>query len=259
MEKQLLKAKSFALLPEDYPVKIAQLNQFENRTVRTTQLLFRNRPNAHFFSLPEKKGSKSPVSLSPLKRTKLIPEQLVKQSIDLQRQIPKKNFAINSINDLKSLKFSLNPSRSEQVLKRHKEGFMERPNHILEEIYTRWDGEPFSQFKLNDLVLEIEIKPQRYSYPIRKFSKKFLEDLASVLKGREILKDAMINMHYNKVHAMGNYRMINEALKNQSLKQQKLIKDLEHPRDVFRKLEMSGYLTISGSMNLEGILNKVAE
>lgn len=257
MENLFANAKSFALLPEDIPTRFIRHEISHSNSLRASQLLFRNRQTSNILNSPEKRIPRSPLSLSPIKRPKPVPEQIVKESINLYKRIPTKSYAIHSINDLKSLKFSLNPNRSEASLKRPKENFIERPNHILEEIYTRWEGEAFSQLKLNELVLEIEMKPQRYSYPVRKFSKKFLEDMASVVKGREILKDALINMHYNKLHAMGNYRSIHEVLKSQSQKQQKLFKQ-DLPTSVFNQLEKAGYLTISGSMNLEGLLTYVS-
>jgi hypothetical protein len=257
MDNMFANAKSFALLPEDIPGKFLKHETSNSSTIRASQLLFRNRQASNILNTPEKRVSKSPLSLSPLKKPKPAPEQIVKESINLYRRIPTKSFAIHSINELKSLNFSLNPNRSEASLKRPKESLIERPNHILEEIYTRWKGEAFSQLRLNELVLEIEMKPQRYSYPVRKFSKKFLEDMASVLKGREILKDALINMHYNKLHAMGNYRSIQEVLKSQAQKNQKLLKQ-DLPSSVFNQLEKAGYLTISGSMNLGGLLTYVS-
>jgi len=246
-------AKTFALLPEDIPGKFLKHETSNSSLIRSSQLLFRNRQVRHISNSPEKRISKSPLSLSPIKKPRPAPEQIVKESIYFYRRIPTKSYAIHSIKDLKSLKFSLNPNRSEASLKCLKESLIERPNHILEEIYTRWEGEAFSQLKLNELVLEIEMKPERYSYPVRKFSKRFLEDIASVLKGREILKDALINMHYNKLHAMGNYRSIQDVLRSQAQKNQKTIKQ-DQLTGIFNQLEKAGYLTISGSMNLGGLL-----
>ena len=236
MENLFANARSFALLPEDIPGKFLKHETSNSSTLRASKLLFRARQAANILASPEKRVQRSPLSISPLKRPKPAPEQIVKESINLYKRIPIKSYAIHSINELKSLKFSLNPNRSEASLKRPKESCIDRPNHILEQIYTRWEGGAFSQLKLNELVLEIEMKPQRYSYPVRKFSKKFLEEMASVPKGREVLKDALINMHYNKLHAMGNYRSIQEVLKSQV---QKLAKQ-DSPTSVFNHLEKAG-------------------